>query len=63
VTSGRATTAVIIAQDEAERIGECVRSVRRCVDEVVVVDGGSRDGTPDLAKALGCRVVHNAWPG
>jgi len=37
VTSGRATTAVIIAQDEAERIGECVRSVRRCVDEVVDV--------------------------
>lgn len=27
-------------------------------DEVVVVDGGSSDGTPDLAASLGAKVVH-----
>lgn len=27
------------------------------VAEAIVVDGGSRDGTPDLAERLGCRVL------
>ncbi len=33
------------------------------VDEVVVLDGGSSDGTPDVARELGARVVDAPWPG
>jgi glycosyltransferase involved in cell wall biosynthesis len=53
----------IIAQNERERIGRTIESVRGLVDEIVVVDSGSTDGTQALCVALGARVVQNPWPG
>jgi hypothetical protein len=55
-------SACIIAKDEARHIARCVESVRFC-DEVVVLDSGSADGTPDLARAAGARVIETDWPG
>jgi glycosyltransferase involved in cell wall biosynthesis len=55
-------SAVIIAKDEKENVEDCVRSVAFC-DEVLVVDSGSTDGTPDLARGAGARVVVTDWPG
>ncbi|MBI2840566.1 MAG: glycosyltransferase family 2 protein [Acidobacteria bacterium] len=49
-------SACIIALNEADRIGEAIRSVRECCDEVLVVDGGSTDATADLALKNGARV-------
>ena len=40
-----------------------MRSVVDLVDEVIVVDSGSSDGTQAIAEAAGARVVFNAWPG
>ena len=53
----------IIAKNEADRIGRTVAAVREWVDEVVVIDSGSSDGTQKLAEAAGARVTFNAWPG
>ena len=53
----------IIAQDEADRIGMAIESVRNWIDEVVVVDSGSTDGTQEIATSLGACVVHHDWPG
>lgn len=54
----------VIAFQEAEHIAACVRSLRQCCDEVVVVDSGSTDATRDLATAAGARVHLNApFPG
>ena len=53
----------IIAQDEADRIGRAISSVIDWVDEVIVIDSGSTDGTQELAARLGARVINNAWPG
>lgn len=55
-------SAAIIAQDEADRIADCLKSVS-FADEIVVVDGGSLDETPDIAKSLGGSVIFNKWPG
>lgn len=53
----------IRVQNEARMIGEVVRAALKAADEVVVVDGGSTDGTPEIAAAAGARVIVNPWPG
>ncbi|HEX7278704.1 MAG TPA: glycosyltransferase family 2 protein [Solirubrobacterales bacterium] len=55
-------TACVIAQDEEERLPDCLAGLDFC-DEVVVVDSGSRDRTRELAAAAGAKVVENPWPG
>ena len=52
----------IITLDEAAHIAAAIDSAA-WADEVVVVDAGSRDGTPDLARARGARVETRAWTG
>ncbi len=49
--------AVIPALDEEGSIGDVVRGVMEHVDAVVVVDNGSRDRTPSIARAAGAIVV------
>ncbi len=51
---------VIPALDEARRIARAVESAREPGVDVVVVDGGSRDATPDRARAAGARVIRTA---
>jgi glycosyltransferase involved in cell wall biosynthesis len=53
----------IIAQNEADRIGDVIRAVRDLTDDLVVVDSGSTDGTQAIAADLGARVIHHPWPG
>ncbi|THD42145.1 MAG: glycosyltransferase family 2 protein [Bradyrhizobium sp.] len=53
----------IIAYNEADRIERTILSVVGLVDEIVVVDSGSQDGTVALCEGLGARVIHNPWAG
>ena len=53
---------IIVARNEAINIAECVRSAR-FADEVIVLDSGSTDGTPELAGTEGAHVVQTDWPG
>lgn len=53
----------IIARNEGDRIGDCIRAVAGLVDEVVVVDSGSTDDTVAIAEGLGARVIRHDWPG
>ena len=53
-------SATIIAQDEAHCIERCLRSLAFC-DEIVVLDGGSRDDTAERAAALGARVEQHPF--
>jgi glycosyltransferase involved in cell wall biosynthesis len=50
-------TAVIPTIDEEATVAEVVRGCREHVEDVVVVDGGSRDSTTRVAAAAGARVV------
>lgn len=52
----------IITLNAAAQLEACLQSVR-FADEIVVVDSGSSDGTPDLAVRHGARVVHQDWLG
>lgn len=53
----------IIAVDEGDRIGHTIASVKGWVDEIIVIDSGSKDDTVEIAESLGARVVYHAWPG
>jgi len=49
-------SAIIITRNEARNIGDCLEALAFC-DERIVVDGGSDDGTPEIARAKGARVA------
>ncbi|UCF05722.1 MAG: tetratricopeptide repeat protein [bacterium] len=51
----------MIARDEEDCIATALESVRELADEVIVVDTGSRDGTPVEARRCGARVFHSNW--
>jgi len=55
-------SATIITLDEERNIARAMESLR-CCDEIVVVDSGSTDRTPEIAAKLGARVVDSVWPG
>jgi len=48
---------IIPAVDEEEAIGLVIAEIPTLVHEVIVVDNGSRDGTADVARSAGARVV------
>lgn len=54
-------TATIITLNEERVIGDCLRSVRECVDEIVVVDSGSTDRTVEIARAGADVVVEHRF--
>jgi glycosyltransferase involved in cell wall biosynthesis len=56
-------TVVIPAKDEEGLIGEIVDSVRQYADEVLVVDGRSRDRTAAIAAEHGARVIQDTGQG
>jgi len=65
-TGGRPSAAprlslCLIARDEAEFLDRCLASVQGLVDEIVVVDTGSLDPTPDVARRHGSRVFTCPW--
>ncbi|MGV3573098.1 MAG: glycosyltransferase family 2 protein [Ramlibacter sp.] len=54
---------IVICKNEILNLGACLRSVQ-FADEVVVLDSGSTDGTVELARAMGARVLQSDdWPG
>ncbi|WP_282797754.1 glucosyl-3-phosphoglycerate synthase [Streptomyces sp. CC224B] len=64
LAAGTTVSVVLPALDEERTVGEIVAEIRReliertpLVDELVVVDSGSRDRTAEVARAAGARVV------
>lgn len=49
-------TGLIVAKNEAHRIGRCIESIIEGVDRVLIYDTGSSDDTVKIAEAFGSKV-------
>ena len=56
-------TLTMIVKDEAHNLPACLDSAADLFDEVVVLDTGSADDTPAIARDRGARVFDFAWVG
>jgi FkbM family methyltransferase len=54
-------TVIIPCKNERENIRACVASAQLVADEVLVADSGSRDGTLEIARGLGCRIIEREY--
>lgn len=53
--------ACLIVRNEAQHIGECINTVWPHVNGITVLDTGSSDDTPNIARRLGAKVYRNTW--
>ena len=54
---------VIITLNEEENISRCLASVKAIADEIVVVDGFSKDKTTEICKSFGCKIITREFKG
>lgn len=55
-------SAIVLTLNEAAHIANCLRTLQ-WAGEMLVVDSGSADGTIDLARRAGARVLSHTWHG
>lgn len=54
----------MIVKNEAQDLAACLESVKGWVDEIVILDSGSTDSTPEIAAQYGAKFYVNAdWQG
>ena len=53
----------MIVKDEEEMLPRCLAAVRDAVDEIVIVDTGSKDRTREIALEFGAKVIDLEWTG
>ncbi len=62
-TSRGLVSLCMIVKNEEQYLAKCLSSVKPVVDEIIVVDTGSSDRSPDIARAFGARVDTFDWSG
>jgi glycosyltransferase involved in cell wall biosynthesis len=54
-------TVVMLTFNEAKHVARSIASVKAFARDILIVDSFSTDGTPEIAKAAGARVVQNKF--
>ena len=58
-----ALSAVVITFNEEKKIEQCILSLKKVADEIVVVDSFSSDNTMAICEKLGIKTVQHAFGG
>ena len=54
-------TVIIPCKNERDHLAACVASAKQLAADVLVADSGSTDGSLEIARALGCRVIEREY--
>jgi glycosyltransferase involved in cell wall biosynthesis len=54
-------TVIIPCKNEREHLAACIASAKLVAADVLVADSGSTDGSLEIARALGCRVIEREY--
>ena len=54
-------TVLFPCKNEERNIGECIASVRDIADELLLADSGSTDGTMEIARRMGARIIEREY--
>jgi tetratricopeptide (TPR) repeat protein len=61
ILTERTISLCMIVRDEEAMLTEALESIKDVVDEMIIVDTGSTDGTVAIAESFGAKVVHHPW--
>lgn len=59
--TGRKLTLSMIVKNEEDVLARCLKSVKSIVGEIIIVDTGSTDKTPDIAGEFGATLLQYEW--
>jgi glycosyltransferase involved in cell wall biosynthesis len=62
-SGGPPLSVTIVARDEERTIAQVLAAVSGLADEIIFLDSGSRDRTPEIARSFGVRFYHQDWLG
>ena len=51
----------MIVKNEKDVLARCLKSVKSIVNEIIIVDTGSTDKTPEIAKEFGATILRYEW--
>ncbi len=54
-------TIIIPCKNEREHLAACITSAKQLAADVLVADSGSTDGSLEIARSLGCRVIEREY--
>ncbi|RXZ80754.1 glycosyltransferase [Paenibacillaceae bacterium] len=60
INAGKMSLCMIVKNEE-KRIARCLESVKNVVDEMIIVDTGSTDGTKEICRSFGASVYTYEW--
>jgi len=61
--TGLTLSLCMIVRDEEEMLARCLAAAAPAVDEIVIVDTGSKDRTIEIARQFGARIIEREWTG
>ena len=61
--SGSRLTAIVLTLNEEEHIADCLATVRRVANDILILDSGSTDRTVPIAQQLDARIARREFDG